>query len=191
MRLPLAHEKNILHRQSVNVEQQKKSLQSMGSISLLKWTKRAFLLLALASMVAGYVKNLQWLYLFSAFLFLSSFSIRKASDHVINANKSMKKGWSTRSVVMVSLIRDSNGIRVETLDEDPFCWSFVARTHSRFPMSGLAHAEIYWLNDVDWPVMVIVESALFYPKETPVRLEAPELVPLTSRESTNGAFQRS
>lgn len=142
----------------------------MGSIPLLKWTKRAFLLLTVATVAAGAAKGLPWLYLAAAFLLLCALSAHQATPHILNATQGLKKGRRTTTAVMVDDVYDSTDKKIETLDEDPFCWRFMSRPQGWAPKAGLCQAQLYWIDDVEWPVLVVLDRGLLYPYDTPQRV---------------------
>ncbi|MDD2685492.1 MAG: hypothetical protein PHY62_04985 [Gallionella sp.] len=154
-------------------DEQIKRLQKLARFS---WIPSGLVVLTLAFLVFGYQSGYEALFVLGAFVGFAAVASRKVAPHWRNAIQATRAGTRLKGVVTILITRDPTSFDdyVATVeDESKNTWRFQFSPHYWEPTEGTYSAETYYVQGVEWPVLLLTEGGIVFPAFIPQKIAKP------------------
>lgn len=143
-------------------------LRSFRSNNILRNLLIGMASLAVLSAIGAIVFNYPGLWIFCGFFVFVTIVCSSSVPHLKNAELGLDHGKKVSGSVQLKQIYDSDRYDITTFDDSGISWTFDVHTSGWNPEEETRYsAELYYLDKIDWPVLVITESTLLFPRNKP------------------------
>lgn len=155
---------------NLSADAQIKRLQRLAPLS---WIPTGLAVLTLVLVALGFQTGYEIFFVMAAFSALAAAAARKARPHWRNAIQATRSGVPSQGIVSISTTRDPTTFDhyVATVqDEEGSTWRFEFSPYYWQPADGDYKTQIYYLQRIAWPVLLVAEGGILFPAFTPERI---------------------
>ena len=156
-------------------DQQIANLLSMGVKNHLGSFQIALIVLLGGLLCSGIITGHPVFFMIAAFTGVVALSSWQTSPHIKNAVKGATEGQWSRSEILIQITRwsDSNSYHATIQENDYQSWEFEFIPQGWQPAEGVIAAEVCFIPGVAWPVLLLTDTGIIYPRYTPKRIQSP------------------
>jgi len=157
---------------TMSLEQQVEKLRRAARFS---WIPKVLFWLTLVLIALALLTNYEYLFVIGAFSGLFAVAARKTDPHWRNAIQAIHNGRRSKGSVSIAITRDPTEFDryVATVrDESQHVWQFDFTPNDWEPSEGEYETAIYYLQGVEWPVLLLAEGGLLFPAFSPKKILA-------------------
>jgi len=150
-------------------EQQIKILIDMGTKTFQNRFKYGLVILAIGLTIGGAITLNPVFFMVAAFVGIVAFSACQTSPHIQNAVKGFAEGTRVQGEVSFSITRwsDTDTYFVTMISGCSRSWKFEFIPQGWIPVEQNSDAELVFLSGVEWPVLLLTNKGIMYPRYTP------------------------
>lgn len=154
---------------SKRAQQQCAALTRMTGGALLDRLPWALAALVTGCLMAGVITGLPPWFMVAGFLALIAWSARQTTPHLKNAARGLASALRSNDQVQIDVDTsgDSDSYQALARGQSGRLWRFTFIPQGWQPHAGEHPAELCYLPDVDWPVLICCQDGILYPRQTP------------------------
>lgn len=161
----------------MTIDEQIAELTRTGSGAILRLARPGVLVAVAGFVLAGAWTGHPVFYGMALAFTLIAFAVWQTTPHICNAARGLREGLRQKGAVEITISRwtDAESNTHETyrglvsMDQQPL-WQMEFVTPENWqPETGVFSAELAFVRGVEWPVVILTDNGLLYPRLTPRR----------------------
>ena len=149
-------------------------LRKMASSNGARWLASGCAAISVAGLLLGLHSGSPPYYMASAFAALIAWSAYRTTPHIVRAAKALQSSARQAAEIAIEISEWSDSPTyhaVVTLDSRP-TWRMTFIPQGWTPKQGAVQGAVYFVPDVEWPVLLETEEGIIHPRYTPIRSAA-------------------
>lgn len=154
---------------SLTPDHQLQNLVNMVSGKTLNRLSLSLTMLAAALLIGGLITWHPMFFMVAVFVAVTALSAWQTSPHIRNALKGFTDGKRVQGEIFIDITSwsDSDSHQAIVMSGCKLPWKFDFIPQGWKPVEGITTAELVFIKSVGWPVLIITEAGIIYPRYTP------------------------